>query len=169
METSSVAAIARAPNSANARYLVVGGLAVVAHGYVRFTADVDLIIDLERENARRAVAALESLEYRPRAPVAFAEFVDPDKRTQWVRDQNLTVFSLYSPRHPLTEVDLFVESPLDFDDAYQHAVRKEVVPGVVATFVGIQDLRRLKQLAGRPQDLIDLEGLSPLGTEQVDE
>ena len=125
--------------------------------------------DLERENARRAVAALESLEYRPRAPVAFAEFVDPDKRTQWVRDQNLTVFSLYSPRHPLTEVDLFVESPLDFDDAYQHAVRKEVVPGVVATFVGIQDLRRLKQLAGRPQDLIDLEGLSPLGTEQVDE
>ena len=98
----------------------------MAHGYVRFTADVDPIIDREPENARRAVAALESLEYRPRAPVAFAEFVDPDKRTQWVRDQNLTVFSLYSPRHPLTEVDLFVESPLDFDDAYQHAVRKKL-------------------------------------------
>ena len=45
----------------NVRYLVAGGLAVVAHGYLRFTADVDLIVDLEPANVTRAVAALESL------------------------------------------------------------------------------------------------------------
>src|SRR5688572_27928999 len=113
METHSVGAIVRALNSANVRYLVAGGLAVVAHGYVRFTADIDLIVDVELTNATRAIAALESLQYRPRAPVPFGEFANPQKRVAWVRDQNLTVFSVYSPEHPLTEVDLFVESPLD--------------------------------------------------------
>jgi hypothetical protein len=169
MEIHSVGAIVRALNSANVRYLVVGGLAVVAHGYVRFTADVDLIIDLEPDNAMRAITALESLGYRPRAPVAFAEFADPQKRAQWVRDQNLTVFSVYSPQHPLTEVDLFVESPLDFDVAYRRAVRKDLALGLAATFVGIGDLRDLKRIAGRPQDLLDLDKLPTLDTERVDE
>src|SRR6185295_18654294 len=79
------------------------------------------------------------------------------KRTQWVRDKNLTVFSLYSPQHALTEIDLFVEPPLDFETAYRDAVRKEVAPGIAATFIGLQDLRRLTLRAGRPQDLLDLE------------
>jgi hypothetical protein len=168
VERHSVDAIVRALNAANVRYLVAGGLAVVAHGYIRFTADVDLIVDLEPANVTRAVAALGSLGYRPRAPVPFEEFADPQKRTEWVRDKNLTVFSVYSPQHPLTEIDLFVEAPLDFGAAYQSTVRKEVAPGVAATFIGIRDLRRLKQRAGRPQDLLDLEKLASL-TEALDE
>lgn len=169
MERHSVDAIVGALNAANVRYLVAGGLAVVAHGYVRFTADIDLIVDLEPANVARAVTALEGLGYRPRAPVAFAEFADPRKRAAWVRDKNLTVFSLHSPRHALTEVDLFVEPPLDFETAYGRALRTEVAPGVSATFVGIQDLRRLKQRAGRPQDLLDIEKLNALHTEPADE
>ena len=141
MEKHSVDAIVGALNMANVRYLVAGGLAVVAHGYLRFTADVDLIVDLEPANVMRAVASLERLGYRPRAPVA----------------------------HALTEIDLFVEPPLDFETAYRDAVRKEVAPGVAATFIGIQDLRRLKQRAGRPQDLLDLEKLKWLDTETRDE
>jgi hypothetical protein len=169
METHSVGAIVNALNTAKVRYLVAGGLAVVAHGYVRFTADVDLILDLEPANATRAVTALESLGYRPRAPVAFGEFADPEKRAQWVRDRNLTVFSVYSPQHALTEVDLFVEPPLDFETAYQSAVRKEIAPGLTATFIGILDLRHLKRVAGRPQDLLDLEKLASPDTEALDE
>src|SRR5437763_8257534 len=102
METRSVDAIVEALNSANVRYLVAGGLAVVAHGYVRFTADVDIILDLEQANVARAVTALEALGYRPRAPVAFGEFADPQKRAQWVRVKNLMVFSVYSPRNALS-------------------------------------------------------------------
>ena len=169
MEKHSVEAIVGALNMANVRYLVAGGLAVVAHGYVRFTADVDLIVDLEQANVMRAVVSLESLGYRPRAPVAFREFADPQKRAQWVREKNLTVFSLYSPQHALTEIDLFVEPPLDFEAAYRDAVRQEVAPGVAATFIGLQDLRRLKERAGRPQDLLDLEKLKSLRTETRDE
>lgn len=43
MELSAVTAIASALNDAGVRYLVVGGLAVNAHGYVRMTMDVDLV------------------------------------------------------------------------------------------------------------------------------
>ena len=149
-------------NAADVRYLVAGGLAVVAHGYVRFTADVDLILDLESSNLTRAIAALERLGYRPRAPVAFQQFADPDKRAEWRREKGLTVFSLYSSDHALTEVDLFVEPMIDFERAYNDAVRTEVAPGVPATFIGFRDLVRLKQQAGRPQDILDIEKLTSI-------
>lgn len=159
MEQHSVETIVAALNAGHVRYLIAGGLAVVAHGYVRFTADVDLIVDLEPANVRRAIAALAGLGYRPRAPVPFEDFADAAKRQQWIREKGLTVFSLYSPAHALTEVDLFVEAPLDFDRAYEKATRREAAPGIQATFVGLEDLLRLKQQAGRPQDLIDVDKL----------
>ena len=68
MQKQSVETILGALNRARVRYLVVGGLAVVAHGYVRFTADLDLVLDPERESLRRAIYALTALGYRPRAP-----------------------------------------------------------------------------------------------------
>ena len=58
MRKQSVEEIVRVLNAASVRYLIAGGLAVVAHGYLRFTADVDLILDLDEDNTRRALAAL---------------------------------------------------------------------------------------------------------------
>ena len=121
MEKRSVEEIVRALNEAGVRYLIVGGVAVVAHGYLRFTADLDLILDLAEDNLRRAVAALAGEGYRPRAPVPLEAFIDAVNRAQWVRDKQLTVFSLDSSQHPRTEVDLFVEAPFDFDKAYAEA------------------------------------------------
>jgi hypothetical protein len=36
-------------NGMQVRYVVVGGLATVLHGYARLTADIDLMVDLEPE------------------------------------------------------------------------------------------------------------------------
>jgi hypothetical protein len=160
MERQSIAAIVRALNEAGVRYLVAGGLAVVAHGHVRFTADLDLLIDLEADNAGRAVAALSALGYRSRAPVPLASFADPAQRASWVRDRHMTVFSLYSPKHPATEIDLFVESPIEFGRAYQARVSMEVASGVAATFVSLNDLLDMKRLADRPQDKLDVDALT---------
>ena len=93
MTKRSVEVIVGALNASGVRYLVAGGLAVVAHGYVRFTADVDVIFDLAPENVTRAIDALERLGYQPRAPVPFRDFADPQKREGWVREKGLTVFS----------------------------------------------------------------------------
>jgi hypothetical protein len=163
VERRSVEAIVGALNAARARYLVVGGLAVVAYGFLRLTADIDLVLDPEPGALRRAIDALSGLGYRPRAPVAFAEFADPGKRRAWAREKGLTVFSAFSPEHQATEVDLFVEPPFDFERAYAGAARFEVAPGIEATFVGLDDLIEMKRRAGRPQDLQDVSNLESHG------
>lgn len=169
MHKRSVEAIVEALNAHSVRYLIAGGLAVVAHGYVRFTADVDIILDLRRENVQRAIAAFGSLGYRPRAPVPLDDFADPVKRAQWVQEKGLTVFSLYSPDHPATEVDVFVEAPLDFDQAFRAAARMDVSPRASATFVALDDLLSLKRQAGRPQDLQDIDRLQAIRREESSE
>jgi len=160
MEHASVVAIVEALNAAGVRYLVVGGLAVVAHGHVRFTADLDLVLDMAPENLRAAMGAFDGLGYRPRAPVPIRDFADPARRAEWIRDKGLTVFSLWSAAHPATEVDLFVASPFeDFAAAYARAAHREISSGIAAPFVSLDDLVALKRAAGRPQDLADVERL----------
>jgi len=56
-----IEAVLDALNRARVRYLVVGGVAVVLHGYLRTTADLDLVIDLAPDNALQAVKALTAL------------------------------------------------------------------------------------------------------------
>jgi hypothetical protein len=159
METRSIETIVRALNEANVRYLIVGGLAVIAHGYTRVTQDLDLIIDLSEENLRRALPAFTALDYRPKPPVAIDLFANPQIRQQWIREKGLTVFALFSPAHETVDIDLFVEDPFDFEKAYCAAVRFEVAPNLSATFAGLEELLFLKRQAGRPKDLIDLEHL----------
>ena len=162
MERRSVEAVFGALNGCGSRYLVVGGLAVVAHGYVRLTADIAIVLDPEPQALRRAITALEALGYRPRAPVEFAEFADPARRRQWAREKGLAVFSVFSPGHRATELDLFVETPFDFERVYARAARFAVADGIEDTFVGLYDLIEMKRKVARPQDLEDVEGLESL-------
>lgn len=148
---------------AGVRYLVVGGVAVVLHGFLRTTADLDLVIQLEPDNVRRALKALAELGYHPRAPVPAESFADPETREGWIRDKNLRVFSFWSEAGPL-EVDLFVEEPFDFEDVYRRAVRVPLRE-VEASVVPRRDLIELKRGAGRALDKEDVQRLQDLGDE----
>ena len=159
MRKTSVESILSALNEGSVRYLVAGGLAVVAHGYLRTTVDVDLIVDLEESNLQRAMGVLSRLGYRPRAPVALREFEHPEVREKWIQEKGLTVFSLHSPQHPSTEIDIFVRPPLDFQRAFDSSHRVALTDTIIGTFVGFEDLIELKRQAGRPQDLVDIEHL----------
>lgn len=143
------------------RYLVVGGVAVVLHGHLRTTADLDLVVELAPDNARRAIAALGALGFRPRAPVQAEQFADARARKAWADEKGLTVFSLWSDRLPEIEVDLFVNEPFRFDEAYARAVRVRL-DATTVTVVSLEDLIALKQAAGRPIDLADVEALRAL-------
>jgi hypothetical protein len=94
MKSDSVRAILRALHAAQSRFLIVGGLAVVAHGYLRFTADIDLVIALDPGNARRSLNALASLGYYPRMPVPMADFANATTRETWIREKGMVVFQL---------------------------------------------------------------------------
>ena len=159
MRLLSFEAIADALEKADVRYLVAGGLAVNAHGYLRFTKDVDLVIQLEAENLRRGLSALSVLGYRPAIPVSLDQFADARQRESWVRDKGMQVFQLWSEMHPETSVDIFVTEPFDFDSEYAQAVVKPLRDNLPVRFVSIPTLIRMKQLANRPQDQIDIEHL----------
>ena len=96
------------------RFLVVGGVAVVLHGHPRFTADLDLVLDLDVANVTPAFDVLAAKGFRPRPPVPIADFADPEKRRSWIDEKGLMIFSLCSPAAPGTEIDLFVEEPFEF-------------------------------------------------------
>jgi hypothetical protein len=153
-------------NAAGVRYLVVGGVAVVLHGHLRTTADLDLVAQLTSDNALRAVRSLATLGYRPRAPVPAEQFADATTRRTWLRDKGLTVFGLWSGRFPGLEVGLFVAEPFDFDQAYSRAVTV-ALDATTATIVSLPDLIALKREAGRPVDLADVEALQALAEERA--
>ncbi len=162
MKLASLEAIASALNDASVRYLIVGGLAVAAHGFGRATFDVDLVIQLRQDNVRRGMEALESLGYRPLAPVPAVDFADPEKRQAWIRDKHLVVFQLHSDRHPETRIDLFVSEPFDFDLEYDRALTGKLLPGLEVRFVRLETLLRMKEAADREKDREDVRQLRKL-------
>jgi predicted nucleotidyltransferase len=162
VKVTSLEAILRALSDADVRYLIVGGLAVAAHGYGRLTFDLDLVVQLETDNVLRALKALESLGYSPLIPVPAADFADATKRAAWIREKNMVVFQLHSERHRETRIDLFVSEPFDFDREYRLAKTGELLEGLRARFVRIETLIRMKQDAGREKDLEDVRQLKLL-------
>ncbi|MBC8128450.1 MAG: nucleotidyltransferase family protein, partial [Gloeobacteraceae cyanobacterium ES-bin-144] len=115
MEVRSVIAIANALKAAEIRYIVVGGLAVNAHGYERFTNDIDLVISLEPENIRRALHALIAIGYQPSIPITPEDFANAANRTMWHEEKAMLVLKLWSDHHRRTPIDVFIQEPFDFE------------------------------------------------------
>lgn len=139
--------------------MIVGGVAVVLHGVPRFTADLDLVLDLVPANVAAALQVLAGLGYRPRAPVALHDFADASKRREWIQQKSLTVLGLWSPNHLATEIDLFVDEPLPFEAAWARASHVDLGSNTVCVAC-IADLIELKRKAGRPQDHEDIARLN---------
>ncbi len=160
----NVRQIFAALNDADVEYVVVGGMAVILHGYLRATADLDLVIGLAPENCRRGLAALASIGFRPRLPVAIEDFADPDKRAEWIEQRNMLVFQLWDPGNPLRSLDMFVKEPIEFESMMRDAQIKDV-DGLAVPVASIEHLIQLKQAAGRPRDLDDIAKLRQIHEE----
>jgi hypothetical protein len=151
----------RSLNEDGVRYIVVGGVAVVLHGHPRLTADIDLVIDLEPAAARQAMRTLTAMGLRPRVPVEPEAFADPDERRRWIEERGMMVFNLYDPANPLRSVDLFVESPIPFDELWSRSKQISLSSGEVRV-ASIEDLITMKGNTGRSQDSADIEALEAL-------
>src|SRR5829696_1113280 len=169
MKISSVEAITTALKEADVRYLIVGGLAVAAHGHGRATFHMDLVVQLQPENVKRAMAALESLGYKPTAPVAAKQLADPKLRESWIRDKNMVVFQMHSDQHRETRIDIFVREPFDFDIEYEQALIGEIFPGLETRFIRLETLIQMKEAAGREKDREDVRQLKLLQQGSNDE
>lgn len=151
----------KALNDADVQYIVVGGLATVLHGYARFTADIDLVINLNQQEAEKAINAITSMGLKPRLPVDPVKFTDAATRESWITDKNMLVFSFFDPDNPLMVLDVFVREPFPFQDMAKRAINMDI-GGISVPVCAINDLIAMKQLAGRPKDLEDIKYLQGL-------
>lgn len=146
------------------RYAVAGGIALVLHGAVRFTADLDLIVELSPDNLNKFISVMNELGYKPRLPVKAEDFADPLMRESWIAGKGMKVFTFYHPEREISQVDVFVKEPLRFD-----AIEEELVwikaRDVTIPVVSLSHLKMMKKSAGRPQDIADVEALEELEKE----
>lgn len=157
----NVRQIFAALNEAGVDYVVVGGLAVILHGYLRATADLDLAIGFSSGNASRGMHSLASIGLQPRLPVALDDFAEADKRADWLRNRNMRVFPLWDPSNPLRSVDVFIDEPIGFDDLMGESVVKDM-DGLKVRIASIPHLIEMKRRAGRPRDLEDIDKLQQI-------
>jgi predicted nucleotidyltransferase len=148
------------------RYLVVGGVAVVLHGFIRATADVDLIVALDAKNVEAFLSFMKQRGYRPKPPVPMDDFADPAKRKSWIEEKGMKVFSFFHPHKFEELIDVFVEEPKPFEELYSR--RKVIHSGALGvSVIGMSDLMNLKRAAGREQDLQDIKALEDMQKENV--
>jgi hypothetical protein len=76
-ELEDLVALCKALNDENARYVLIGGFAVILHGYVRATKDIDLLVDASPENVRRLKRAMATL------PDNAIELIEDDEVEQY--------------------------------------------------------------------------------------
>jgi hypothetical protein len=159
MRLQILESVFRALNEAQVEYLVVGGVAVIGHGHIRMTNDLDLVLDLSSDRLSAALRALASTGLRPRAPVPILDFADPALRANWRNEKQMVVFNLFDPTDPGFVVDLFVVEPFDFKGEYARAKFQELAPNVFVPLVSIECLIAMKRAAGRAHDLTDIRQL----------
>lgn len=159
--------IARSFQEAGVRWLVVGGYAVVAHGFVRFTQDLDLVLDLSGDNARKAMTCLECLGFRPRIPEPMARFADAECRRVWHDEREMIVFTVWRQSdNGLEQVDLFIREPFPVAEALRDAWLQTTADGTIIPSVDLKRLLAMKAEAGRPKDLEDIRELTTIGRQQ---
>ncbi len=137
------------------RFAIAGGYAVALHGAVRGTADIDLVIALDKENFTRAEAALKAQGLSPRLPVT-AENVFQFRR-EYIQNRNLIAWSFVNIQNPVEIVDIIVTH-----DLKQMKIKQIKTPAGILPILSIEDLIAMKKQSARPQDLADIEALKNL-------
>jgi hypothetical protein len=130
-------------NAHGVRYLVIGAHAVAFHGQPRATKDLDVLIDPDQANARGALAALTDFFGGVDLGYSVHDLVDPD----WVIQLGVAP----------SRIDLLssVAGLPDFATAWDNRIDARF-GSVDAHYLGLDDLIRAKEAAGREQDRADL-------------
>ncbi|PYS92990.1 MAG: hypothetical protein DMF64_06965 [Acidobacteria bacterium] len=123
------------------RYVVVGGIAVILHGYVRPIADLDIVVAAAPEEANRTLHTLMRAGFMPTIPLPL---------------HTLTVMRLFD--HARRELDVFVRYLIPFDELWAQSESMRVGDSTVRV-MSLEHLLREKRLNGRPRDLQDIEEL----------
>jgi predicted nucleotidyltransferase len=134
-------------NRAGVQYVLVGGIALIRHGVVRATRDVDAVVASTADNIDRIRGLIQQWEAtRPDGSPVPTDSLAPGRQIHLAT--------------PHGDLDLLAEfaSPLTYEELVGRADTKRV-DGVEAPICSLADLVALKRIAGRDQDGVDLRRL----------
>ena len=137
-EEQDLVKLCRALNNAGALYLVVGGVAVNQHGFLRATEDIDLLLEKSKDNQARVLRGLEIL---------------PDKAVLQVEANDLDQYTVVRVADEVV-VDLMLSTcGIDYFEA-ENEIEFHEIGGVSIPFASVKLLLRMKQTY-RDKDIAD--------------
>ena len=125
-------------NAANARYIVVGGMAIIQQGFLRATEDIDLLLERSRANQRKVLKALEIL---------------PDKSVKELAETDLDEYLVVRVADEIV-VDLMLSACGVTYDEVVDDMEIKVIEGVSIPFASASMLLKMKQTY-RDKDIPD--------------
>jgi len=142
------------------KYVLVGGIAFNLLGGERFTADMDILVEMNDDNLAKVVSILKKKGYRIKQPVDPMGIADKNIRTDWICNKNMKAFNFYK-ENEMKEVDIIINSPVQYSEAKKDAViiKNGALPIPV---ISIKKLIKMKKNTERPTDKIDVETLKKI-------
>ncbi len=139
-------------DKAGVPYAIVGGYALVLHGVVRGTVDIDLILALSEKNFLGAEKAFKSVGLVSRLPLSAKEVFH--FREEYIKKRNLVAWSFHNLKDPLEIVDVILTQDLKGTKSVKVRAGERTL-----NVLCVQDLIAMKKRSGRPQDLDDIRAL----------
>lgn len=142
-ELEDLLTLCKALNEESVRYVLIGGFAVILHGFVRGTKDIDLLIDASPENVRRLKRAMAVL---------------PDNAIAMIGDDEVDKYVVVRIADEVV-VDLMKQAcGIDYERAAQHGIETRLVEGIPIQLARKELLIATKQTV-RPSDAADVSFL----------
>ena len=133
-------------NAHDVKYLIVGGYAVGVYAEPRATKDLDIWIDVDKENSEAVYRALASFG----APLAGLSSLD-------FRDDPESIFQIGLP--PL-RIDILQHIPgVTFESAWDTRVESVIDGELSVNVISLEKLIENKLAVGRPRDLLDVSDM----------
>ena len=131
-------------NKNNVKYLVIGGYAVVYHGYVRSTNDIDIWVDISKGNIRKLLKALVEFGFS----------------SLNLKEEDFSPNQIIQLGYPPNRIDLITTpAGVDFETCYK-TKEQATIDNVNICIIDLTNLIKTKKASNRTRDLADVEELT---------
>jgi hypothetical protein len=117
---------------------------------------MDILVEMSDKNLFKLVNILKKAGYHVKQPVDPIGIADKRTRQDWINNENMKAFNFYKGERTYEEVDIIIDSPIDFKEATQDAVKVKI-GDLSLTVISPKKFIKMKRASGRDTDLRDIE------------